>query len=415
MRRIGFTFLILLIYVTLTYIPIPLVDVARYQEALEESGTYFGIFDAFSGGALSRFSIVAMGISPYITASIIIQVFQMTGLVPQLKELSESGELGKQKINEYTRMIALVISFTQGLLLVVGLSPKSGNQFLPGVNGSILEYFYIGMVMTAGTAVVLWIADQITRKGIGNGSSIIIVTGIMMTIPTVYTSLYTQFYVAGGTTNIVTFFFLVGFNISIIVAVVFLQGSERRIPIQHSGQGGKQNSNIPVKLNTAGVMPVIFASTAMSVAMFIVQVSGASVYEGWGYVVNLMFNYTEPIGFALYIVLIFVFSFFYTFLMMAPDKVADNLQKRNAYIPGVRPGEDTEKFIAKVIYRITLVGATYLAVLAGLPLIMAEIFSLDSSVTIGGTSVLIVVGVAIETTKQLNVDATSTTYSGFLK
>ncbi len=414
MKRLGVTVAFLFLFVTLTYIPVPLLDIEHYQDAISESS--FGLFDAFSGGALSRFSVVALGISPYISASIVLQLFQMLDISPKLKELKESGEIGKQRINEITRKLALFIAFVEGLALVLGLG-DFGNQLITGVDESPLVYLYIGLVMTAGTGVVLWIADQITRRGIGNGSSMIIVTGIIMTLPTMYNQIYTQFFVDGSIGDRITFFGLILMYLGVIVGVIFLQDSERRIPITHSAQGGKSNANIPIKLNTAGVMPVIFATTAMSIPLFIVSVVPSwDTYSGVGYVLNMIFDYTEPIGFVLFIVFIYIFSLFYTFLMLAPDKVADNLQKQNAYVPGIRPGEETEQYLTKVIYKITIVGAAYLAVLATLPIVMSIIFGLDDSVTIGGTSLLIIVGVAIETTKQLSVDATSSTeQSGFLR
>ncbi len=414
MKRIGVTVAFLFLFVTLTYIPVPLLDVEHYQAAIADSS--FGLFDAFSGGALKNFSVVALGISPYITASIVIQLLQMLEISPKLKELKESGEIGKQRINEITRKLALFLAFVQGWALIFGLGDY-GNQLITGVEGSPLVYVYVGLVMTAGTGVVLWIADQITRKGIGNGSSMIIVTGIIMTLPTMYNSIYQQFFVGGGIADRITFFGLILMYLGIIVGVIFLQDSERRIPITHSAQGGKSQANIPVKLNTAGVMPVIFATTAMSVPLFVISVVPSwNTYSGVGEVIDMIFNYTNPIGFVLFIVLIYVFSLFYTFLMLAPDKVADNLKKQNAYVPGIRPGEETEQFITRVVYKITIVGAAYLAVLATLPIVISIIFNLDSSVTIGGTSLLIVVGVAIETTKQLTVSATSSTeQSGFLR
>ncbi len=414
MKRIGVTVAFLFLFVTLTYIPVPLLDVEHYKQAIADSS--FGLFDAFSGGALKNFSVVALGISPYITASIVIQLLQMLEISPKLKELKESGETGKQRINEITRKLALVLAFVQGWALIFGLGDY-GNQLITGVDGSPLVYVYVGLVMTAGTGVVLWIADQITRKGVGNGSSMIIVTGIIMTLPTMYYSIYNQFFVDGGITDRITFFGLILMYLGIIVGVIFLQDSERRIPITHSAQGGKSQANIPVKLNTAGVMPVIFATTAMSVPLFVISVVPSwNTYSGVGEVIDMIFNYTNPIGFVLFIVLIYVFSLFYTFLMLAPDKVADNLKKQNAYVPGIRPGEETEQFITRVVYKITIVGAAYLAVLATLPIVISIIFDLDSSVTIGGTSLLIVVGVAIETTKQLTVDATSSSeQSGFLR
>ncbi len=414
MKRLGITIAFLFLFVVLTYIPVPLLDVEHYQDAI--AGSSFGLFDAFSGGALSRFSVVALGISPYITASIVIQLLQMLEISPKLKQLKESGEVGKQRINEITRKLALFLALVQGLALVFGLGDY-GNQLITGVESSPLAYLYIGAVMTAGTGVVLWIADQITRKGIGNGSSMIIVTGIIMTLPTMFNSVYNQYFIDGTIVDRIIFFGLLLMYLGIIVGVIFLQDSERRVPITHSAQGSKSQANIPIKLNTAGVMPVIFATTAMSVPLFIISVVPSwNTYGGVGEVLDMIFNYTQPIGFVLFIVLIYVFSLFYTFLMLAPDKVADNLQKQNAYVPGIRPGEETEQYLTRVIYKITIVGAAYLAVLATLPIVMSIIFDLDSSVTIGGTSLLIIVGVALETTKQLSVNASSSTeQSGFLR
>ena len=440
---ILFTLLCLAVWRIAINIELPFLN---YQGGTGEEGDLFGFLDIFSGGALSSFSIVALGISPYITSSIVVQLLQMD-VIPQFKEWAEEGEAGKEKLNKWTRYIALFLAFVQALALVIGYEASYGTYYFTQLQNfelNIFVYIFIALVITAGTAFTLWLADQITMKGIGNGSSLMIVAGIIAGFPSMFTAMYKFFITgeasnyfwnagnaAGGATNAwgwILFILMILFFVAIVCAVVWMEGLVRKIPIQYSNRPaaakirGNQDSNMPIKLNSASVIPVIFASTLLSLPTTILNfvTSGGKVTGEWVTWLNRIFNYTEPIGYAIYVILIFVFAFFYSFLQIDPDKVADNLKKNNAYIPGVKPGEATAQFISKTLFKVTLLGATYLTVLASLPIIVSWCFSgvgdgLPQSVQIGGTSLMIVVGVALETVKQIKTQAQSQEYKGFLK
>ena len=415
------TLVCLLVWRVGVHIQIPFVEITKEYTSLSETNI-FGFLDIFAGGALSQFSVLALGISPYITSSIVVQMLAMD-IIPAFKEWSEEGESGKAKLNQWTRYIALFLAFVQALALVIALKVTYSSQlfeYVPDMEYNAFTYVYMSLVITAGTAFVLWLSDQITMYGIGNGSSLMIVSGIIAGYPSMFVSLYDQYlgetvsyaHTAG---SIIKFIFIVLLFIAIIIAVIWMEGLQRKIPIQYANRpaaakmSGKQGSDIPLKINSASVMPVIFASTLLSLPTTILNfVEGESVW--W----DIIFNYQKPIGFTLYIVLIFVFSFFYSFLQINPDKIAENLKKQNAYIIAVKPGEDTAAFISRVLFKITLLGATYLAVLAALPIVLAQVFNLSASVQIGGTSLMIVVGVAIETVKQLKTQTQAQEYHGFM-
>lgn len=420
-RKILFTFLILLVFKLGTYLPIPLIDTVGVQEMLK-GNSFLTILNTFSGGGLSSFSILALGISPYITAEIVVQMLQM--VIPKLKEWSEQGENGKAKTNRVTRYVTVVIAFVQALALLFGLGTRPENilnaEILADKGLFWLFYIYMAIVITAGSAFTMWLADLITRHGIGNGSSMIITAGIVTSIPSMFTTLWSKYITSGvSVTNVIYFILVVLLYIIMILLVIFMEGAKRRVPIQYANRQGNSNSDIPVKLNCAGVIPVIFASTILSIPLTIIGMMGletsTSNVAKW---FDQVFNYQQPIGMVIYIVLIYFFAFFYSFLQMDPDKMADNLSKQGAYIPGYRPGEDTKVQLSKLLFRITLIGATYLAFLALVPIIVASVFGFTSAeksvITVGGTSLLIVVGVAIETVKQLETDSDTETYKGIL-
>ena len=411
-----FTALILLIWRLAYHIQLPLIN----RDFLGTENSIFGFLNVFSGGALANYSIVALGISPYITASIVIQLLQMD-IVPALKEWAEEGETGKRKLNQLTRYLALGLAFVQALTITLGIAAYYGDIFKLGVEVNIFTFVFLALVMTAGTAFVLWLAEKITLKGIGNGTSMFIVAGIVASFPQMINDLINTFIAAeegNSVGDIFIFFGVLLLMIAIVVGIVFMEAAQRKIPIQYANRPaaasfrGKSESNIPIKLNSASVIPVIFASTLMSLPTTIVNFLDQS--NNLVYWIGQTFNYTNPIGFALYIVLIFVFSFFYSFLQMNPEKMAENLQKQNAYVPGIRPGAETASYISRVLFKITMVGATYLAIVASLPIIMGSIFDLPASVEVGGTSLIIVVGVAIETAKQLKTQSQEKQYRGFI-
>ena len=261
----------------------------------------------------------------------------------------------------------------------------------------------------------MWLADLITRFGIGNGSSIIITAGIITSLPSGVGALWQQKITeATGTYDYVVFGIVVFLYIAILVGVVYMEKAVRKIPTQYASRQGKSDSHIPIKLNTAGVMPVIFASTLMSIPATIMGFAGVDKETTSGFWLDQIFSYSNALGFAIYIFMVFIFSFFYTFLTVKPDEIADDLQKSNAFIPGIRPGEDTQNYIAKVLFKVTVLGATYLAILAAIPIISSIVFKLPNSVSIGGTSILIIVGVAIETAKQLETEASEKAFKGFM-
>lgn len=416
---LALTFLFLFVYRLGAFIQVPFVD----ADLFTSQETIFGFLDIFSGGALSNFSILALGISPYITASIVIQLLQMD-IIPVLKEWSEEGETGKQKINQLTRYIALGLSFIQALTLIVGIKVNYSEIYFSAGFGdaeSPFLYVYLSLVMTAGTAFSLWLAEKITAKGIGNGTSMLIVAGILASFPAMFGELGITYFNEGSAGAIFTFFAIVLCFIAIIVGIVFMESAQRKIPIQYANRPatnnfrGKSDSNIPIKLNSASVIPVIFAATIMSLPTTVVQVSGISTTSfSFGYWMMQIFSQQNPIGFAVYIILIFVFSFFYAFLQMNPEKVAENLQKNNAYIPGVRPGDETASYLSRVLFKITMVGATYLSIVATIPIILSKVFNLSQSIQIGGTGLIIVVGVAIETAKQIRTQTQEKQYRGFI-
>ncbi|MCF7926389.1 MAG: preprotein translocase subunit SecY [Candidatus Izimaplasma sp.] len=424
LKKVLFTLLAFFIYKVATYIHIPLIDPAVIAQFFEQSESgILGIANALTGNALKNYSIIALGIGPYITASIVVQLLQMD-IVPLLKEWSEEGDTGKQKINQLTRYLAIGMAFVQALAMTFGFRLTGNAIFNIGVeNVNFFTYTYLAIIMTAGTAFLLWLADQITMRGIGNGTSMIIVAGIVSGMPNMISSLVGEYITADAATyaSYVTFAIVMLVYIAVIFFVTIMQSSFRKIPIQYSNRPaaqrfqGRSDSNIPLKINSAGVIPVIFAVTILSIPTtvlnFLPNVQSTTI----GLWLTEMFTYQRPLGYVTYVVLIFIFAFFYAFVQINPEKVADNLQKQNAYIPGVRPGIQTEDYISKTLFRITIIGATYLVFVASLPIFASMIFGLPQYVQIGGTSLLIVVGVAIETTKQIKTQTQQQTYSGFIK
>ena len=374
-----------------------------WASALYQELGFLEIFNLMSGGGLRSFSIFALGVSPYITASIITQLLQMD-IIPYFKELKEEGYTGRQKINRITRYLGIIFAFIQGYILTI--------VYMKGM--SSLDILKTTVVMTAGTCFLLWLGDQVTTKGIGNGISLLIMAGIIQSMPSMFVTTFQSLVTSGSYSTVVgslLFALFVMVYILIILGVVFIQLAERRVPIQYSNRTnsayGAQTSYLPIKLNAAGVMPVIFASTLITIPTTIVNLIGNESAINF---VNNYIVYTSPTGFLLYVVLILFFGYFYTFMEMNPEEMSKNLNKNGGYIPGVRPGADTTDYISKVIGRLTIVGSIFLVIIAGLPIIFSKFSGLPSSVTIGGTGLLIVVGVAIETYKQLESSLVSRSY-----
>ena len=386
-KKIYFTLFALFIFKLGTAIVIPGINKAQLGLSTLK---YFQLLNVMGGGALEQFSIFALGVSPYITASFIIQLLQMD-IIPYLADLAKEGHTGQVKLNKITRYLGIAMAFIQGYMF----------SFAIIQGGSFEQYLKFALVMTAGTSLLLWLGDQMTQKGIGNGISMIIMAGILMTLPNTFVQAYQIFMEGATVAGIIKFVIYILLYIFIVLAVVFEENAERRVPIQYANKstavGGKQ-SYIPFRLNSAGVIPVIFASALLQMPAFIAQffkVEKITTFtEKW-------LSTTSPTGFILYILLIFGFSYFYTYAQLKPKDMAENLQKNGGYIPGVRPGEATITYIKNVINHITFVGAALLALLAALPTIFVWITGLSSSIALGGTGLLIVVGVALETYKQL--------------
>ena len=420
--KIMITFAILLVFKAGTFIPIPLIDTTTITSMIS-GNEFLTVLNAFSGGGLSNFSILALGISPYITASIVVQMLQM--LIPKLKDWAEEGENGKQKLNRVTRYTTIVVSMIQALLIIFSLGSKPenilGNDFIRYNNAYWLMYIYMAVVITAGSAFTMWLADLITRHGIGNGSSMIIAAGIISTIPVMFTTLYNKYLSPSTGLGIFYFVLITVLYIAMIIAVVFFEGSIRKVPVQYANrQAGKQGAEIPIKLNSASVMPVIFASTILSIPLTIVGVmqlqTSTSSAAFW---IDQVFSTRQPIGIAIYIIMIVFFSFFYSFMEIDPEKIAENLEKGGAFIPGYRPGEETKQQLSRLLFRITLIGSTYLVILAMVPIIISKSFGFSSQesskIVVGGTSLIIIVGVAIETLRQLETQSETKDYKGFLE
>ena len=361
---------------------------------------FLELLNAMSGGGLKQFSIFALGITPYITASIIIQILAMD-IVPYFAELAKQGHTGRVKLNMYTRIFGIALAFIQGYLFAYNFS---GTDPLLCVE--------VATILTAGTAFLLWLGDQMTAKGVGNGISLIIMAGIIASLPTMFYNAWEGMIGDNATFNgIMQFVLYVVVYFGIIIGVVYLETSERRIPIQYANKsvgsfGGNQNY-IPFKINSAGVMPVIFASALFSIPAIIAALINNQEFTNF---VNTYINYSTPLGFIIYVLIIIAFAYFYTFLQLKPKEMAENLQKNGGYIPGVRPGEETLKYIKTILNRLTIVGALMLAVLVGIPILFGLISNLDASVTLGGTGVIIVVGVALETYKQVESQVASREY-----
>lgn len=354
---------------------------------------------------MEKFSIFALGVMPYITASIIVQLLQMD-IIPYFSELGKQGGTGRAKLNQITRIMGIALAFIQGYMYSF--------TFIQG--GTTLDYMQFALILTAGTSLLMWMGDQISSKGIGNGMSLIIMAGIIASLPNMFVSAWTGL-VVGNTTQAIAlgvtkFIGFVLIYIAVIVAVVFEQNAERRIPIQYANKtnstyGGNKNY-IPFKLNSSGVIPVIFASALISIPSLIAQFVKN---EGFTLFVSKWMSMTSITGFILYIVLIFAFAYFYTFLQLKPKELSENLNQNGGFIPGIRPGEETVTYISKVLKRITFVGAFCLAIIAGLPIVFGLFSNLPTSVTIGGTGLLIVVGVALETYKQIESGLVSRNYT----
>lgn len=393
LKRILFTLAALFVFKIGTSIIVPGVNVST-------SGmSFLEVINAMSGGAFTRASIFALGVTPYITAQIVIQLL-CADIVPYLAELSKQGGVGRRKLNQITRVVGIILAFLQGYMY----------SYAYIGSGSPMDYMLYSLILTAGTALLMWIADQITLKGIGNGMSLIIMAGIISVLPNMFKDLWIELF-AQGFLGIMIFIAFVLIFVAIIVGVIYVETAERRIPIQYANKStsmlGKQNY-IPFKLNSAGVMPVIFASALLSIPQIL---SSVLKKEGFTLFVQKYLSYTNGTGLVIYVILIFAFAYFYTFMQLKPKEMSDNLNQNGGYIPGIRPGKETTGYVKTVLKRITLVGAAFLTVLAILPILFDKVSNLTTNIAISGTGLLIVVGVALDTYKQIESQLVSRSYT----
>ncbi|RBW67775.1 preprotein translocase subunit SecY [Bacillus taeanensis] len=413
--KIIFTLLMLVVFRLGTFIPVPGVN--RQVLQFENEMSLFGVLNTFGGGALQNFSIFAMGIMPYITASIIVQLLQMD-VVPKFAEWAKQGEVGRRKLAQFTRYGTIVLGFIQAIGLSIGF-----NNLFPGLipNPNIFSYFLIALVLTAGTAFLMWLGEQITAHGVGNGISILIFAGIVAAIPSGVNQVYLQKFTNAEDTlflSIVTVLILLVAVLAIVIGVIFVQQALRKIPIQYAKRVvnqkavGGQSTHLPLKVNAAGVIPVIFAISLIITPPTIAGFFGSNDVTNW---IQKIFDYREPIGMVIYAALIIAFTYFYTFIQVNPEQMAENLKKQGGYIPGIRPGKNTQVYITRILYRLTFVGSIFLAVVSVIPIFFTTLANLPPSVQIGGTSLLIVVGVALDTMKQIESQLIKRHYKGFIK
>lgn len=414
-RRILFTLFILLVYRVGSFVPAPNIDKSRFEDINAQGADLFGLLNTFSGGALFQFSIFALGIMPYITASIIVQLLSMD-VIPKFAEWAKEGENGKRKLAQITRYGTVVLGLIQAFATSIGFN----NTYQMVINPSFGTYAMIAIVLTAGTAFLMWLGEQITERGIGNGISIIIFAGIVASIPTHIRTIYATEFVDNPDQLFIGILKVIAIAVAIvaiIVGVIFVQQGIRKIPVQYAKRVvgrkmyGGQSTHIPLKVNGAGVIPVIFAVSLLFFPITIAQFWADKAWANW--IINNMY-YDQPLGMVLYVILIIAFTFFYTFVQINPVQMADQMKKNGGYIPGIRPGKPTSSYITRVMSRITLSGALFLAIISVLPVIFGAIAGLPRSVQLGGTSLLIVIGVALDTMKQIESQLIKRHYKGFI-
>jgi len=402
-RRIIYTALMLMLFRVGTFIPVPRMD-PNAVRAIVERGALLGFFDIIAGGAFSQFSVFAMSITPYINASIIVQL--LTVVIPKWEELAKEGEAGRKMLAQYTRYGTVIL----GLIQATGLSIGFKSAMKPGFLSNIV----VIASLTAGTAFLMWLGEQITDKGIGNGISLLIFAGIVSRIPATIYQMYALMKV--GTINIFMLLVIAILGVAVIVGVIAVQEAERRLPVQYAKRivgrkvYGGQSTHIPIKLNSAGVIPVIFST---SILMFPSTLAGFFPNNKF---MTSVAEFLQPSGWlyaVLYALFIVFFTYFYTAITFNPVEVAGNMKKYGGFIPGIRPGRPTAEYISRIMNRITLVGALFLAAIALLPYFMTAVSGIN--ISFGGTALLIVVGVALETMKAIEAQMLMRHYQGFLK
>lgn len=408
--RVLFTLSLLTVYRIGAHIPTPGINGEALSKFLtERGGALMGFFDMFSGGALSRVTIFALGIMPYISASIIFQL--LTVVIPALGRIAKEGEAGRKKIVKYTRYATVVIAAIQSLGIAIGIEGMSGGQFIqnPGWSFRLMTM----ITLTSGTAFLMWLGEQITERGIGNGISLIIFAGIVARFPNAIVSTFNL--VRAGELSVFFVIILAVMMFVVVGGIIFIERGQRKIPVQYARRVvgrkvfGGQTSHLPLKVNTSGVIPPIFAS---SIIMFPATVAGF-ISIPWVQGIAKQLSPGTAMYTTLYVGLIFFFSYFYTAVIFNPVDIADNLQKHGGFIPGIRPGQKTSEYIYRVLTRLTFVGAVYLAVVCVMPELLIKKFNVPFY--FGGTSLLIAVGVALDTVSQIESHLLTRSYEGFLK
>jgi preprotein translocase subunit SecY len=416
-QRLWFTLLALIVFRLLTFIPLPGIDTDAFAAIFaKQSQGVLGMLNMFAGGALERMSIIALNIMPYITASIIVQL--MTNLSPSLAQLKKEGESGRKKINQYTRYGTVILALVQGYGIAASLWASQGVVF---IDSRMLFTGVTMITLLGGTMFVVWLGEQITARGVGNGSSLIIFAGIVASLPTALATMFES--ARKDVISPLLVIAIIALVVGIIIAIVFMERAQRRILVQYpkrqTAQGFAQgeSSHIPLKLNTAGVIPPIFASSLLLLPLSIAQFMGAGATTGgfgealtW---VTTNLGHGKPAYIIAYVLLIVFFCFFYTAIVFNPEETADNLKKHGGFIPGYRPGANTARYLEYVLDRITVIGATYLALLCVIPEILISYASIPFY--FGGTSLLIVVNVTMDTVAQIQGHLLAHQYEGLLK
>ena len=421
-RRIGFTFFMLIVVRLGSLLPVPGINGNAFSSLFADSDSALNFFDSITGGSFSSMSVFALNITPYITSSIIMQL--LTIAFPKLEEMQRDGEQGRKKMTQITRYLTIALALGESIAMAVGFG-RSG--YLVTYSVPFLNYVLVVVALTAGSAVLMWIGERITEKGIGNGISIVLTINIISRIPSDLTKLYEQF-MAGKTIPkaVLAAVIIAAIIIALVVFVVILQSAERRIPVQYSNkiqgrrQVGGNSSIIPMRVNTAGVIPVIFAQSLLQTPVMIVQLLNKQPSGVWGKILSGMSqsnwfnpsNWIYSIGALVYVLLIIGFAYFYTEITFNPLEIAENLKRSGGFIPGIRPGKPTSDYLTAILKHVIFIGAIGLSIVALLPIVFNGL--VGASVSFGGTSIIIIVGVIVETLKQVESQMMVRNYKGFL-
>ena len=435
-RRVAFTLGLLAVYRIGAYIPTPGIDTDKFQQYFlrNASGGFLGYFDLFSGGMLRRMTIFALGITPYITASIILQL--LTVVIPTLDKLQKEGELGRRKITQWTRYLTVILAVIQSVGIALALQNSEGNFVLNPGFGFI---FLTTLTFTTGTAFIMWLGEQITDRGIGNGMSLIIFVGIIVGLPAAVRSIYNNTFVTHQW-PVPQMVLILVVMVAVVAFIVLVERGERRIPVQYAKRVigrrmmGGQSTHLPLKVNAGGVIPIIFASSLLALPQTALQFQGVKNSPWLSSMLGALSG-AEPLYYLAYVILIIFFCFFYVSIIFNPNEAADNMRKYGGFIPGIRPGKNTAEYMDKILSKITVVGGLYLAILSLIPQMMIQgvklqrlpvvgnfidahfpRFILDGlgvNFFFGGTSLLIVVGVAMDTVNQIEAQLIMRHYEGF--